>query len=522
MLKPLRLFVHATRWTRRVVPPAICGLCMASPAQASWSSPRALGGCPTAPPQIAFPSASPSTPTGPGAIVWLERSADCRSRAAGRGANAPPTLSIVWLGAGDRVSFTDSEPLTSALASASASALIAQGAGQGRVAVAAASAPRAVVLQGHAPRGLQLAAALPTQGSAAVSFAHAYLGDVVLASVRSGPSIAVDVERYYRPSFEPPLRIPIGPGPVTALTAAMDYRSDVLVAWQQDGSIYAHMLRASGHAEPTQRVGPSAPNPELQALVSDDNRGMIAWSATQAAGGSAARTSVYLALSSSGVRFHGRRAIATFADPAGAGLQRGSLALVRLADEGVTLAWTSVEHGHYVVLAVPAAFATVRPATQLTPPTAQAVLAALAPGAGDEALALWRRAPQGDALPDWSRAQLWSTRTFIDARGLVGHTSSEQVGPAGSAAAPAVAVDPADDRAVVAWSAPGAHGPIDYALGPVSPRYRERSFSTPTAAAGGGVHWLRVSIAVIAVAGIALIGWTLRARRRLSAGDRSA
>jgi hypothetical protein len=69
-----------------------------------------------------------------------------------------------------------------------------------------------------------------------------------------------------------------GLGRIAVAAATRDrYRSDVLIAWQQGGSIYAHMLRDSGRSEPTQRVGASAPDPRLQALVSDDNHGMIAW-----------------------------------------------------------------------------------------------------------------------------------------------------------------------------------------------------------------------------------------------------
>ena len=41
----------------------------------------------------------------------------------------------------------------------------------------------------------------------------------------------------------------------------------LLERWQQEGAVYAHMLRASKRADPTQRVGPSAPGPQLQALV---------------------------------------------------------------------------------------------------------------------------------------------------------------------------------------------------------------------------------------------------------------
>ncbi len=508
--------VRAARWAQGCVLVAIAGCCAVPTAQAGWSAARTLTGCaPATPPQIAFPSASPTIPTGPGAIVWLDRPAACQGRP-DREADAPLSLSVAWLGPGDLASTTDSL----VLGTASTPTVLAAGASLGRVAVAAAVGEhRTAVLQGRAAGQLTAAATLSTRQDR-LAVAHAYLGDVAVASVQAGPSIAVDVERYYSPSFERPLRIPIAAGPVTALTVTMDYRSDVLVAWQQDGSIYAHMLRARGRAEPTQRVGPSGPDPQLQALVSDDNRGMVAWSSTHVRTGSSARTVVYLALSATGVRFHGRRLIASFADPSGAGLESGSLALVRLASEGVMLAWTAVEHGHYMVLAAPAVFAAVRPATRLTPLAGQAVLAGMAPGGADEAVALWRRAASGGSARGGSRAQLWAARAFIDRHGRVDFTPPEMVGPAASVVDPAIAVDPADDRAVAAWLQPGAHGGIDYAVGPVSPGYRERGLSPSSrvAAAGTGVHWLRITLAIVLAAALAAAGWMLiRARRRRSA-----
>ena len=93
------------------------------------------------------------------------------------------------------------------------------------------------------------------QGSAGrpLAVARAYLGDVAIATVVGGPAIAVRVQRYFEHRFGPARLIPIAPGPLGALTVTLDYRSDALVAWQQAGAIYVHMLRASGRPEPTQR-----------------------------------------------------------------------------------------------------------------------------------------------------------------------------------------------------------------------------------------------------------------------------
>jgi hypothetical protein len=341
-------------------------------------------------------------------------------------------------------------------------------------------------------------------GTGPVSMARAYLGDLAVAAVQPGPAIVVDVERHYSPSFGRPLRIAIGPGPVTALTVTMDYRSDILMAWQQGGSIYAHMVRASGRTEPTQRLGPSGPHPQLQAVVSDDNRGVIAWASATA--GPVKRTVVRLAISSTGVRFAGQRLIASFPDIGAAGLPAGSLALVRLATEDVLLAWTTYQRGHYVVLAAPALFAGVRPPTRVTPDADQAVLAALAPGSAGEAVALWRQLPGPRAAPGWAGARLWAARTVIERQGRVQVSASEAVGGTGST--PVLAVDPADDRPVAAWLEGGPGGAIDYAVGSAAP-YREHGYASPAGAATAGVHWLRITAAAVLALAVALAGWAL-------------
>lgn len=406
-----------------------------------WSASRSLATCGvTAVPQIAFPSASPTEATGPGAIVWIASQAGCGRARAG---HAAQSLSIAWLGPGDRPSRT----VRQAVSASRSPSVLADGTSLGRVAVAApTSTGSTAVLQGRAPNGLSAAATLAGDGGA-VAIARAYLGDAAVASVRAGRSIAVDVERHYLPAFNAPRRVPIAAGPVTALTVTLDYRSDVLVAWQQNGFIWADVLRASGARAAVQRVGPSGPDPQLQAVVSDDDRGMVAWSS-----GVGTRTSVSFALSGTGVRFDGFRVLASYADPHGAGRQGGSLALVRLAEEDVLLAWTTVQNGHYAVLEVPAVFAGVRTATRLTQPGTDAILAALAPGPDNEAVALWREA-----------SQLWAARTVIAGASVAVNTPA-LVADSAAGAEPAFAVDPANDRPVAAWVTPG--GGLAYAVGP--------------------------------------------------------
>jgi peptidoglycan-N-acetylglucosamine deacetylase len=461
-----------------------------SDAQAQGArSPRVLGECAlAAPPQIAFPGDSPTHATGPGAIAWLTQPTLCQPATGGRStddrATQRPLLTVAWLGSGGRITAIHSQPIASD--AGATPTLSAQGASFGRVAVALADGERTrLVLQGRRVHPLTPALTF-TQGAGPLGLTRAYLDDVAVASVQRSQaaggaqlanggrlansarsansaqsangtqSIAVSIERHYSNSFAAPLHVPIAAGRVTALAVTMDYRSDTLLAWQQDGAIYAHLLRASGQPEPTQRLGSSTPNPQLQALVSDNDRAIVVWSSTAPRSGSQPpRTTVYLARSATHVRFHAPRIIAAFADPAEVGHRSGSLALVRLADESVMLAWTTRLHGHYTVLAAPAVFNTALPARPLTPPTAQAVLSALAPGAGSQAVALWQGAA-GSASP----GQLWAARLYLTSQGRIGATASTAITPAGSAAVvdPTVAVDPASDRALVAWLQPGPHG----------------------------------------------------------------
>jgi hypothetical protein len=276
------------------------------------------------------------------------------------------------------------------------------------------------------------------------------------------------------------------------------------------------MLRASGRVEPTQRVGASVPDPQLQALVSDNDHGMIAWSS---AGGSspAARTNVRIAFSGAGVRFAGSRLVASFADPNGAGHAAGSLALVRLSTENVMLAWTDAELGHYVVRAAPAVFAGTRPAARLSDAADQSVLADLAPGPAGEAVALWSSAPAGSAL-EATHNELWAARAFVERHGRVGFGAPELVAAAGANAAASVAIDPASDHAVAAWLTLGADRSVEYAAGPGASGYRPRALAGATQQ-GSGTHWLRV---VLAAGGAAAVLALIVLVRRRRAGHRAA
>jgi hypothetical protein len=344
---------------------------------------------------------------------------------------------------------------------------------------------------------------------------RAYLGDAAIATTTAGPAIAVLEERHFQRAFGPPRLVPVGAGPVTALTATMDYRADVLLVWQQHGAIYARMLRSSGRHDPTQRIGFSAPDPQIRAVVSDDDRGMIAWSSTEGSLGATARTRIYLDLSGVGVRFGRPRRLASFIDPQRVGRRSGSLALERLSTENVMLAWTAAEHGHYAVRAAPAVFAASRPTTRLSDPRSQAVLDELAPGPAGEAIALWSAMPLVRGALETGRAELWATRVSLRPGARVALRRPEMIAAAGPNAAPSVAVDPATDRAVAAWLTRTAPERIEYAVVNGAPGYRPGPRASALAAPAPATHWLRITLVAAGLAATILLAIGRRRRGRL-------
>ncbi len=396
-------------------------------------------------------------------------------------------------------------------------ALAALGASRGRIALAAGGGPGGTavrLLQGYAGDRSAWPAVLVGPASL-FALARAYLGDVVIASAAPGRSIAVQVERFFQSRFGRPRSVPTGAGAVTALTAAMDYRSDLLVAWQQNRSIFACVLWASGRSASCGRVGPSAAGPQIDAVISDNGHAMIAWSSTALSGTATPTTRTYLSLSAARARFLAPRLLASFSDPERLGRHAGSIALERLATENVIFAWTVLEGGHYLIRAVPAVFAGSRPSRILSNPHSQAVLDGLAAGPAGEAIAVWRAAPRRtDGALDMREAQVWATRTSIGPHAGIGLKDTQMIAAAGQNVAPAVAVDPANDRAVAAWLTIGPEARIEYAVGAGSAAYRPR----PRVAAAGlppaGKHSLRIALAAAAAAifTACLVGVALRTR----------
>ncbi len=287
-----------------------------------------------------FPEDSPSTATGPGALVW----AAGPSCPGGAGARIQPILPGEPPGT----------PAAPRGAPAPLAPLNAASSPGGRIALAGAD-PSAngssLVVQGRAGSGFAvLRAGGPASPLPALS--TAYLGDLALAAAtgaRGPASIALSIERWYGGALHPP-RQAGGParGGVTALTVALDFRSDALAAWSQGGSVWVRDLPASGAAPKARRLGPAGARTEIAALLSDDNRGIVMWSEQ-----SAGTTSLWIDYSAPGPRFGAPTLVERDVDPGGTAASGSSPLLARLSSEGVVAAWSGVSAGRWVVHAAP-------------------------------------------------------------------------------------------------------------------------------------------------------------------------
>jgi hypothetical protein len=140
------------------------------------------------------------------------------------------------------------------------------------------------------------------------------------------------------------------------------------------------------------------------------------------------------------------------------------------------------------------------------------VLADLAPGPEDEAVALWS-SPAGASAAGAHGTELWAARTVIAHGDRLLSGGRARIAAAGPIGAASVGVDPRSDRAVAVWSTHGARSRIAYAVGPGAAAYR-------SPAPRSGTHWLRITLAaLVAVAALALAGaLSWRRRHRAAAG----
>jgi hypothetical protein len=343
--------------------------------------------------------------------------------------------------------------------------ITASGAPHGQIAIAGSSPhtrSAGLLIQGAASGPF---AALKASGGLAAPFAldTAYLGDVALASspahARTDGALNVHVERFYARDFTRNVsaRAP-GGGQVQALTLAMDFRGEAFAVWAQRGWIYARLIPNKGRARPLQRLGSAGSAPKISALLSDDNRAIVAW-----AGQHGTQTSVYIDRSAVGVWFRRPQLLERFNDPDTIASPAGSPSLVRLSSESVLLAWAGSAAGHWVVRTAPVDLNGVLSIGTIAAPGVDALFSALAPGPADDALLLWTEPLSSrTGQPDMGRQAIFAARGTEVGGGRASFDKPEQVGAPGPVSDATVAFDPNSDRAVAAWQ--GEAGAIDYSI----------------------------------------------------------
>lgn len=404
---------------------------------------------------MVFPSDKPNQASGQGAIVWSASSA-CLG---GPGARVSP------LSTSD-VPGTPIVPHTAAgKPIAPYGPITASGAPHGQIAIAGTS-PRAasagVLIQGAAGGPF---AALKTGGALAAPLAldTAYLGDMALAApsngAHGGATLDVHVERFYAHEFtrDVSARAP-GGGPMHALTLAMDFRGEALAVWSQRGSIYARLIPNRGNARPLQRLGSAGSDPRISALLSDDNRAIVAWTEQRGL-----KTSVYIDRSALGVRFRRPQLLERFRDPDALASPAGSPSLVRLSSESVLLAWAGAAAGHWVVRTAPVDLDGVLSIATIGARGTDVLLADLAPGPQDDALVLWTEPlPTRTGQPDMARQALFAARGTESGGGHEIFDEPERVAAPGPVSDATVTLDPNSDGAVAAWQ--GEAAAIEYSI----------------------------------------------------------
>jgi len=455
--------VLASAKTRHGDAPAAAELASLQQPAGLWSAPASLSRCAAeGPARVVFPSNSPAHATGPGAIVW-DGSAGCPGGAGAR---------VTTVGAGEQPGASVIARTPAGRALTAGGPLQASGAPHGQVLIGAPSAPGAAGAAGGAALLIQGAAGgpfstlTPAAGAGApLALATAYLGDVALAAppagqLRHGGQLRVQVERFFATHFGRSVAIDdVRAGPVQTLVATLDYRSEVLVAWTQGGAIYACLVPADGAPRPVQRLASAGSNTHLSALLSDDRRGMVAWSEKRDGA-----TDIYIDRSAVGVRFGEPELLEHFSAPDGLPAPAASPTLVRLSSESVMLAWAGASSGRWVVRVAPVDLNGLGEVGTIAAAGADALVADLAVGPLDDALVLWTEpSPGASGAPDMARQALYAAHGFNlypPARAVFGE--AELVAPPGPVSSPTVAFDPDTDDALAVWQ--GEAGAIEYSI----------------------------------------------------------
>lgn len=443
---------------RLVIVTVALALATAGASAATWSAPTTLRTCaPARDPQVVFPFSEPTQASGRGAILWL---------------GSPPGCTISGALALDSATLHSSDHPSVARRASDALGLgpplAALGTTAGQLVAAVGSPAGLRLYEGTAGSRLNAAGALGPSGSS-VAVANGYIGDadVVSTTVVGGrQAIQLRAQRHYAHSFGGPVTMLEGAAPISSLTVALDFRADSIVIWTQGGRVRAQWVSNGGSPGPPEVLGPAGYRTPIAAVLSDDNRAFVIW-VDQPAPGSDAPSTVYLDHSAGSVTFSAPpRAIATLTQPPQQRLSSAAVQLVRMTpSEGVLAAWPVLLDGNYAVQAAGLTSSQVLPPATISEIGADLRLAALATGPRNDAVAVLERAPRAATGFDPDEQAILAARTVPGGPGGVAFEPPAVLAPEGANSAPAVAVDPASDRAVVAWqSVIGGDREIAYAV----------------------------------------------------------
>jgi hypothetical protein len=422
----------------------------------SWSAGATLRTCaPASEPKVVFPLSSPSTRSGRGAILWLGGAPNCSG-----GGSTSTTLDSATLHNNDLASapraIISGRQLVGPLSTAATTA------GQivavvGDTRIASRGGPGAIL--GEGPAASSLWRLVPLGGPAAlVATAVGYIGDAAVAVAAAMPGSAQAIllyqQRHYASAFSGPITLTEGSAPITALTVALDFRADSIVLWAQAGVIHAQWITNAGRVYPAEVLGPAGYHPQIAAMLSDNNHAFAMWSYEPPPGADGPST-IYLEHSgnNSRVAFSGQPStLVQFTEPPALRLTPGSLALERMTpSEGVLAVWTFVQRGSYVVNVAGLVSSHALPAATLAQRGADLRLAAVATGPHNDAVAVIERAPRAAAGFNATAQAILAARTVPGGPGGTAFETPTPLAPPGPNSAASVAVDPATDRAVVAW-----------------------------------------------------------------------
>lgn len=498
-----------------------------------WSPAVSLIRCPSlAAPHVVFPASDPFHAAGQGAILWSGEPADCGAAAAA----AAPGVGIAEFEPDHTLGAPHLLPLAGGSGLAGLSAVTATG--DGRI-VLAGNLPAAGRTSGAgAGGGLSQGLAGQTFATAGrlggpstpIAVTSSYRGDVGVASVGTGGRIELRIEQHGTPSFGPAVYLSSGGAAITALSVNIDYRGDAVVAWAERGAIYVRVRASTGVVLPVRRVAASPPAPGLAALISDDNRAIVAWENTRPTAGHPASTttSVYLDISIPGIHFPGPRLLDRFVDPRGVTPPAGGLQMVRLAYEGVVVVWTGLLGGHLDVRAASVSIHAMPPASTVSDPGADAVLSGVATGPRDDLVLLWTEATRSTGAPQAADERIVSARGVSEPSGTLRFDAPQLVAGPDRLSSPSIGIDPLTDVAVAVWRNQSSNPGIDYAVR--GPSAADTSVAgrpgTPHAARRAGSGGPPVTVIALAAglalcaAGIGLLLWRARGRSTLTSGGR--